>query len=272
VTNRDIPGSDMPDMPWQGHQDVPEGASLAALLAGMELPAGSSAGLLPVADALAALRAGPTSDELSGEAVALAAFRNQIGVPDISQQRARRRRPVFSPAAARAAAVAVAGALCVGGVATAAYTGALPAPVQQLAHAAFGAPPAAGGTRPSTASPSTASPSTASPSTASHAALGPCTAWAHARAHGNAKQKAAAFRSVAAAAGGSAKVASYCATVGTSPSAGPHASGGPTAHPTPHASGGPTAHPTPHASGGPTTHPTPHRPTAHPTGGVTARS
>jgi hypothetical protein len=266
VTNRDVSGSDMPDMPWQGHQDVPEGASLAALLAGMELPAGSSAALLPVADALAALRAGPASDELSGEAVALAAFRNQIGVPDVSRQRARRpgrqRRPVFSPATARAAAVAVAGVLCIGGVATAAYTGALPAPVQQLAHAAFGAPPAAGGT-----SHSTASPSTASHSTASHAALGLCITWAHARAHGNAKQKAAAFSSLAAAAGGAAKVASYCATVGTSPSTGPHASGVPTAHPTQHASGRPTAHPTPHASGRPTAHPTPHasgRPTAHP--------
>jgi hypothetical protein len=254
----------MPNMLWQGHQDAPESPSLTALLAGMELPAGAPAELQPVADALAALRAGPTSDELSGEAVALAAFRDQVAVPDASQRRARQRRPVFSPLlSARAAAAAVAAALCIGGVATAAYTGTLPAPVQQLAHVAFGAPPAASGTHAGAHSGTIP----ARPSAAGHAAFGLCTAWAHARAHGNAEQRAAAFRNLAAAAGGAAKVAAYCATVahpGTSPSTGPPAKGKPTTHPTPQGDGKPTTHPTPQ---GPTTHPTPHasgRPTTHP--------
>jgi hypothetical protein len=253
----------MPIMPGRGHQDAPESASLTALLAGMDLPAGSSEELQPVADALAALRAGPGSDELSGEAVALAAFRDQVGVPERrARQPGRRRRPVFSPLlSARAAAAVVAAALSIGGVATAAYTGALPAPVQQLAHVAFGAPPA------STHAGAHSGTIPASPSAASHAALGLCTAWAHARAHGTAEQRAAAFRNLAAAAGGAAKVAAYCATVahpGTSPSTGPPAKGKPTAHPTPHGQGKPTAHPTPHGQGKPTTHPTPHGPTPHP--------
>jgi hypothetical protein len=263
----------MPNMLWQGHQDAPECSSLTALLAGMELPAGAPAELQPVADALAALRAGPASDELHGEAVALAAFRDQVTVPDASQRRdrqpGRRRRPAFSPLlSARAAAAAVAAALCIGGVATAAYTGTLPAPVQQLAHAAFGAPPAAGGTHTGAHSGTIQ----ASPGAASHAALGLCTAWAHARAHGSAGQRAAAFRNLAAAAGGAAKVAAYCATVahrGTSLSPGPPAMRTPATHPTPNGQGKPTTHPTPHGppTHGPTTHPIPHasgRPTTHP--------
>ena len=80
----------MPNLPWLSRQDPPESASLTALLAGMELLPGSSPELQPVAEALAALKAGPASDELSGEAVALAAFRDQVGVPDAARPAARR--------------------------------------------------------------------------------------------------------------------------------------------------------------------------------------
>ena len=45
------------------------------------------------------------------------------------------------------------------------------------------------------------------------AAFGLCTAYAHAKAHGTASQKAVAFRDLAAAAGGAAKIAAYCAAV-----------------------------------------------------------
>jgi hypothetical protein len=273
VTGQDVSDNDMPNFLRQGRQDAPESASgaalLAELLAGGELPPGSPPELRPVVDALAALKAGPASDELAGEAAALAAFRSRVAAqPSVRTQptvrRWRRRHPVLSPVlSARAAAAAVVAILSIGGVATAAYTGALPAPVQQFAHNIFGAPPV--GSHPGAAT------SSARPAVAGHAALGLCTAWAHAKAHGDATQRAAAFHDLATAAGGAAKVAAYCAAAahpGASASQTPSGQGTPTAHPTPPGSGKPTAHPTPPGSGKPTAHPTPHgsgKPTAHPT-------
>ena len=66
----------MPNFPWLSSQDAPEtgDASLAALLAGAEPAEGLPPGLEPLADAVAALTARPASDELAGEAAALAEF------------------------------------------------------------------------------------------------------------------------------------------------------------------------------------------------------
>src|SRR5262249_22933655 len=102
---------------------------------------GSAPGPQPVADVLAALMAGPDRDALAGEAAASAGVRNRVGVP-VPVSRSRHRRPplltsLLSAGAASAAAVA---ALSVGGFATAAFAGALPAPAQQFANHAFGAP------------------------------------------------------------------------------------------------------------------------------------
>ena len=277
MTDHDVSDNDMPNFPRQGRQEAPESASLTALLAelltGTELPAGSPPELRPVADALAALKAGPASDELAGEAAALAAFQGRVGAQrtvhprrTVHPQRTRRqrRRPsLLSPLlSARAAAVAVAAVLSIGGVAAAAYTGALPAPVQRFVHNVFGAPPAVSHPGSGTAS--------ARPAATGHAALGLCNAWADAKAHGNANQKAAAFHNLATAAGGAANVAAYCAATahpGASAFQTPPGKGKPTSHPTPHGSGEPTPHPTPHGSGEPTPHPTPHgsgKPTSHP--------
>jgi hypothetical protein len=180
----------------------------------------------------------------------------------------------------KAAAAAAATVLSLSGIAAAAYAGALPAPVQRLAHHIIGAPPPAAG-------PALA-PASARPATTGDPAYGLCTAWAHATAHGTRKQQAAVFRELAAAAGGTGKVTAYCATAahpgaprsqlpqpapaahGTGKPSGlpsPHGSGKPSGLPTPHGSDGPTGRPTPHSTGKPTGLPTPHGtrgPTAHP--------
>jgi hypothetical protein len=242
----------MPNFPWLGRRDVSaiSDASLSALLAGAELPAGSAPELRPIAEALAALTAPPASDELSGEAEVLAVFRERLGVPSPTR-RPRRRTTLLSPLlSARAAAAATAVALGIGGFATAAFANALPAPLQSLAHTTFGAPDA----HAAPAATADNSPSPVGPDATGHAAYGLCTAWAQAKADGTRKQKAVAFRNLAAAAGGAGKVAAYCATVphpGASPSKKPHGNGKPTSHPTPHGNGRPTSHPTPHATGKP---------------------
>jgi hypothetical protein len=260
VIGRGGSDGDMPNLWWLSSQDTPESgdAPLAALLAGAGPDQGLAPGLQPLADALAALTARPAGDELAGEAAALAEFYSRAGVPSpIYGSRHRRHRLLASLLSGRAAAVAAAAALSLGGFATAAFAGALPAPVQQFAHHTFGAP-AARGTQPTSTQPTRTHPSAATtpagPDATVPAAFGLCTAWAHAKAHGNSSQQAVAFRNLAAAAGGASKVATYCAAVphpGPSSSRSSHPGGPPTSHPT----GPPTSHPTPHATGRPSSHP-----------------
>jgi len=253
----------MPNLPWPGRTDVPaiSDASLSALLAGAQLPAGSPPQLRPVAEALAALAAAPAGDELTGEAGALAVFRDRLGVPSPTR-RPRRRPTVLSPLlSARAAAAAAVAALGIGGFATAAFAGALPAPVQQFAHHTIGAPAA----QPAHSSPDASgrthpSASPAGPGATGHPAYGLCTAWAHAKEHGTARQKAVAFGNLAAAAGGAGNVAAYCGTVPHPGASHTHPAGKPSSHPTlPHPTGPPSSHP----AGPPTSHPT-GPPTPHP--------
>src|SRR5262249_59209833 len=92
------------------------------------------------------------------------------------------------------AAAGAAAFLSLSGIA-AAYAGALPAPVQRLAHDTIGAPP------PGTPQPAI-TPSSAGPATSGGPAHGLCTAWAHATAHGTRRQQAAGVRSPVAAARG----------------------------------------------------------------------
>ena len=121
--------------------------SLADVLTWAEFPPGSAPELKPVAEVLAALTAGPADDELAGEAAALAAYRNRGDVPRPATRAHRRRNPLFPFLSARAVATVAAAAavLVIGAFATAAYTQALPAPVQRLAHVIIGAPAAGGG-------------------------------------------------------------------------------------------------------------------------------
>jgi hypothetical protein len=264
MTDRDVPDDDMPNFRWPSRRDVPEigDASLAALPADAEPSAGSAPWPQPVAEVLAALTAGPASDELAGEAAALAEFRNRVGVPAAASRSRHRRHPLLTSLLSARAAAAAAAALSLGGLATAAYAGALPAPAQQFAHHTIGAP-AAGDSQTAGTHPS-ATGTPAGPDAAGPAAFGLCTAYAHAKTHGNAQQKAVAFRNLAAAAGGAGNIATYCAAVphpGASSSHTSHPTGPPTSHPT----GPPTSHPT----GPPTSHPT-GPPTSHPTGPPTS--
>jgi hypothetical protein len=265
MTGRSGSEDDMPNLWWLSRQDAPDmgDASLAALLADTEPAEGLAPGLQPLADALSSLTARAASDELTGEAAALAEFYSRVGVPvPVSRARHRRHPLLTSLLSARAAAVAAVAALGLGGFATAAFAGALPAPAQQFAHHTFGAPASDGG-QPTGAHPSaTATP--VGPDTTGPAAFGLCTAWAHAKAHGTSSQKAVAFRNLAAAAGGASNVTSYCAAVphpGASSSHSSHPNGPPASHPT-----GPPAS---HRNGPPTSHPT-GPPASHPTGPPTS--
>jgi hypothetical protein len=156
MTGRDVPDADMPNMPRPHRADMPAGPdeALDALLAGELRPDAGGDGLRPVADLLAALTAPAGADELAGHAQALAEFR-QTRLAAASQQDAaprrlagavaapvprRARRPRSGPATRAAAATATLAAV-LGGLASAAYAGVLPAPVQQVAHEIIGAPP-----------------------------------------------------------------------------------------------------------------------------------
>ena len=210
-----VPHDDMPNQLKPGRRDGGplSDAALAALLAGTETPAEATPQLRPVADVLAALRSGPGGDELAGEAMALAEFRRSASAPAASAPARHRRRLLagyrFSARAAVAAAVA---ALSLGGLATAAYAGVLPGPMQRFAHDTIGAPAAHGG--PPTARPDPrhlARHTTAvGPSATGPAAHGVCDAYARAKEHGNAQQRDVALRNLIKAAGGAGRVTEYC--------------------------------------------------------------
>jgi hypothetical protein len=227
-------------------------ASVSALLAGAEPPAGVTPELGPLVQALAELRGQPASDELAGEADTLALFRRQFAAPSgARRQPARERRPTPRSLAARTAAAAAV-VLGLAGAATAAYAGALPPMVQHLAHDIIGAPDP--GTRPAVSAPRAPQ---------GRLGYGLCVAWALAHEHGNRRLQAASFRKLAAAAGDPGQVAAYCTAIGrtggSSPPPAPRAhSGKPSAQPTPHGSGQPSGLPTPHGSGQPSGLPTPH--------------
>jgi hypothetical protein len=145
VTGCSVPEDDMPNFPWPGRgaASANDDAALAALLSGTQVPADFPAALQPAADVLAALRARPSTDEVAGLTAAMAEFRERAGVSDPSRH-TRRRRPslLTSLMSAKVAAAAAAVAVVVGGMATAAYAGALPATAQGIAHTWIGAPAA----------------------------------------------------------------------------------------------------------------------------------
>jgi hypothetical protein len=194
--------------------------ALAALLAGSELPAGAAAGLRPVADVLAALKAAPARDELAGLAAAQAEFRRRVGGP-ARPGRSHRPGPAWraSRLGAKAAAAAATVAIALGGAGAVAYAGALPGSWQQFAHRTIGAPAprqAGSGTR-------------ARPHPAGHAGQGLCTAYLH----GTAAKKAEALHDLVKAAGGAGNVAAFCAAVPRArfAPARPHPAGRATTHP-----------------------------------------
>jgi hypothetical protein len=266
----------MPNFSWLGRRDTSaiEDATLAALLSGTELPGDLPAGLQPAADVVAALRARPASDELVGETVALAEFRARVGVSDPAGQR-RRRRPslLTSLVSAKAVAAAAVVAITVGGVATAAYAGALPSSAQRIAHELIDAPQVH-----KTTTHTTSAKLMARPKVSHRAVPALCLAFWRTERSGTKAQKAAAFSKLEKAAGGANKIAAYCGFARRRPvhhrffrpgcrpmfphpswSAHPQPSWSPSARP----SSSPSPMPTPTASCAPLTHPVgkpfPHR-------------
>jgi len=207
MTQPGVSDSDMPALPWSTH---PEAHALDALLDGSCRPEETPAALLPVAEVLAALQAPPDRREVAGWGEALTVYRDTAVRPGThGRPRTRRPRGVAAPLGTRLAAAAAAAALAVlGGGAAAAYTGSLPSSLQKIAHDVFAAPavrarPAAPTAR------DTARP--LGPSVTGNAAGGLCNAYQHAAKHGNASQRAVAFRNLVNAAGGADRVAAYCA-------------------------------------------------------------
>ncbi len=264
----------MPNLSWLSRRDASaiEDAALAALLSGTEVPGDLPAGLQPAADVVAALRARPASDELVGETVALAEFRARVGVSDPAGQRRRRRPSLLTKlASAKAVAAAAVVAIALGGVATAAYAGALPSSAQGIAHDLIGAPAKTATT--------TSATRPAHPKSHHHFKVpAACVAFFRAERHGTAAQKAAAFKQLEQAAGGANKIAAYCGFARRHPhhfpfrpgcGPFPHPSGSPSPQPswspspTPTATASPSPSPTPTASCPPFPHPVgkpfPHR-------------
>ena len=238
-----VPG----DSPYQGDYH------LEVMLSGQPLPENASAELRAVGELLATLREAPMDRlESRGQVGALNAFHKTFASSELS----RRRRPARLSAllGARVGAALAAGAVSFGAIGAAAYTGVLPAGLQDLAHNTIGAPAAhpGGRTVPDKAALQTtgqtadgATRTAVGPDAAGFAAFGLCTAWEHAKTNGQAADNSIAFRNLVTAAGGADNVIEYCAKI---PHPGATATGKPTSHPT----GKPTSHPT----GKPTSHPT----------------
>jgi hypothetical protein len=251
MTGPDAPEPAMPNV-FRLHADAPgfPGEALDALIAGKPLTAmaaagpAASPGLQRVAELLSALTAPPAPDELAGHTLALAEFRSlggRLGTPSPAAPapapRGRLRRVLSSRLAAAIAGAAV----TLGGLAVAAYTGLLPAPVQQWAHETIHAPapvssqpaappdtphrhatPPSPAATPGThaASPSGSASPTAPPTAPAGIALPRaarlCRAWDLATPR--ARMRRPRFQKLIAAAGGVADVPAYCAAVTAPPS------------------------------------------------------
>ena len=168
-----------------------------------------------------AAAAGPgTARELDGLSAATAAFSAAGPGPDAVPPR---RKPMLKSVlakllAAKAAAV-LAGTAAMSGVALAASTGTLPAPLQDAAHA-IGAPAAhvahdttdaQGPTSGDPATEPTGAPTVRPTNTPSPSLVGLCHAWSE-NEHGN-RATNPAFSVLVTTAGGSAQVSAYCATL-----------------------------------------------------------
>jgi hypothetical protein len=199
--------------PPQGGIPLTGDAVFEALLTANLAPADAPAELRPLAEAIAALSVAPAGHELAGEPAARAAYRGGLGRAARSARAHRRRHRVLGSILSAKLAAAAA-AVAVGALTSAAYANALPAPVQSLAHHTLGAP------APHPATPPRQPGTPPGPSASAPDAQGLCNAWAHAKADGQAREEAVAFRDLAAAAGGAARVTAYCAAPrpGTPPS------------------------------------------------------
>jgi len=213
---------EMPVFPHPRHAgELPvPGVELDRLLGG-ELP---GAPISPEIDALssvlAAAAAPPAEHELANEAAAVAGFVREQNTyrPDTA---ARRPSMLATLLSTKLAAAAAAGAVTFGGVAAAAYAGALPDPIQDFAHHMVGAPsPDRGGTHHNSNANAHATehpnPGSAGqpvgPDATGPAKYGLCTAFANEKAENHqVDTNSVAFQAVEKAAGGAENIDAYCA-------------------------------------------------------------
>jgi hypothetical protein len=120
-----------------------EELALDMLLDGMPLPPEAPQEMTALPPMLAELSGPAGPSELAGEMAVLSRFRRHLSQAGISSRRMpERRMPSWQSPARRAQLAAALAVLVIGAGATAAaYTGALPTPVQELAYHVIGAPP-----------------------------------------------------------------------------------------------------------------------------------
>jgi hypothetical protein len=131
--------SEMSNLPRFSTRQLPDAASAEGLLAGRGVAPEAPVGQQALARLLE-IAASPALDrELAGEAAAVAAFARVTSLAGARSAGARPRTVLASRSLARLAlALTTACVTALGG--TAAAAGALPAPIQELAHVTFGAP------------------------------------------------------------------------------------------------------------------------------------
>ena len=243
--------SEMPSFPFPW-TTRPDGRAVDALLAGTCQPEEAPAELHAVAEVFAALRAPADQREVAGWGQALVAYREVAARPEAASG-SRWRRIAASLGTKLAAVAGVAVVAVLGGGVAAAYTGNLPTTLQKVAHDTIAAP----GVRVNRAAPTPGGPvhpvHPVGPSATGSAAYGLCQAYQHAKEHGNASQRAVAFRNLVNAAGGADRVEAYCAKIQHPGPANPSASApgrrvgqsGSPGHATHHPQGKPTTTTTP---------------------------
>lgn len=180
------------------------------LLAGGLDPADAPPAYMRAAMVLEAVAAPPSSEELADEAAAVAWL---AAVARSSPHRAARRRPpvLTKFIGAKLAAAAVVAAVSLAGVAGA--TGTLPAPAQRVAHKMLGAAgvPAPDDHAPATHGSNSGDHSPTGPDATGAAKDGLCRAWQSGQGGENGgKADSTAFKALAAAAGGSDRIAAFC--------------------------------------------------------------
>jgi hypothetical protein len=271
-------GGEMPEFPFPrrgGDRPIP-GVVLDRLLDG-DFAEHPTPAVTVLAALLAAAAAPASGRELAGQKAAVAAFVRERDAGGHRHSAARRRSMLATLLGTKLAAAAAAGAVGFGGLAAAAYAGALPAPIQDFAHQTVGAPAAstdhsgAASQGPAHENGSAGEQATAGqsgqpvgPDATGPSKHGLCTAFAEEKAeNGSVDAKSVAFQAVANAAGGADNIDEFCADVnppsqGTDPAsvsssdaASDHASSAPTDAPTgtpatpQHPTGKPTQLPTP---------------------------
>jgi len=160
-----------------------------------------------VADAMNALTSPPERSELAGYAKAMTAYGSTFAQP-----RSRRVAMIPSATGLRALASAAGAAVALGGVATIVFASGAMGPAHPTPVAPVATSATTDAAKPTPKPDKTGTP--VGPDASGPAAFGLCNAWTHHQAQDKDKPgSSVAFRNLAEAAGGEAKIAAYCAKI-----------------------------------------------------------